>query len=375
MGINWDDITSQLRNLQLDSTGNQIERYEHLIDQLVLWFSWETLHADASRPFFHRQNDLVSQWGGPNADNVYRHARVSSTHSYVIRGRMHSCEDFVLAIRSGFMHQETWGTLQLFVASDHGIHPGDDFEIFLGGPNGDVPLPEEAVMVSIREYYFDWKAEEPSTFTIECLDPQEPPVIKENDLNKRLEKSLGQIEDSLTFWDTYLESNRNFQEDNCFSEQTVKVGKGLSLARYEFCFWNLDPTEALVVEADVPLAKYWGIQLYNLGTFELIDPYGRISSRNHNQTIVSNDGKIRFVISGQDPGVANWLDTANNSEGLCTFRWFWPESDKPFDLTTHVVSIADLDSVLPEDASQCSLDERKLELRNRQEHLRWRFRT
>ena len=32
-------------------------------------------HADPRAPAFQRQNDLFTQWGGPNADNVYRHAR------------------------------------------------------------------------------------------------------------------------------------------------------------------------------------------------------------------------------------------------------------------------------------------------------------
>ena len=78
-------------------------------------------HADPRRPSFQRQNDLITQWGGPNADNVYRHARVEPGRRYRIRGRMHSCEEFILAVRAGFMHLPTWGTLFEITATDLGI--------------------------------------------------------------------------------------------------------------------------------------------------------------------------------------------------------------------------------------------------------------
>ena len=45
-----------------------------------------------------------------NQDNAYHHARIDPAHRYRIRGYMHSCEEFVLTLRAGFMHMETWGT-------------------------------------------------------------------------------------------------------------------------------------------------------------------------------------------------------------------------------------------------------------------------
>ena len=48
----------------------------HVVEQTLCWMGWSVFHADPRRPTFQRQNDLITQWGGPNADNVYRHARV-----------------------------------------------------------------------------------------------------------------------------------------------------------------------------------------------------------------------------------------------------------------------------------------------------------
>ena len=142
----------------------------HVVEQALCWFGWSVFHADPRRPTFERQNDLITQWGGPNADNVYRHARVEPGRRYRIRGHMHSCEEFILAVRAGFMHLPTWGTLFEITASELGITEGTEFD-FLVGDGTDVPLPPGALSVSIREYYWDWVEDEPATFTIECLDP------------------------------------------------------------------------------------------------------------------------------------------------------------------------------------------------------------
>lgn len=352
-----------------------IDGFEHLVDQAVLWLSWETLHADPSRPFFHRHNDLTSQWGGPNADNVYRHCRIDPERRYVVRGRMHSCEEFILAIRAGFMHRPTWGTLDQVTASHLGIGPGDDFELHFGGDQpGSIELPDMAVMLSVREYYYDWQADEPATFTVECLDPEPLVTVDEAALERRLDESLNEMEESIEYWNTYLLENRADRTDNSFTANTVKVGKGLAIARYEFCFWDLSDDEALIIEADEPDARYWAIQLYTMHTFELVDPFGAITSRNHTQTVASEDGRIRLVLSATDPGATNWLDTTNRQNGLCTFRWFWPRSEEAPSISTRVVPIGEVLAELPDEPAVTE-SERAAELAARQAHLRWRFRT
>ncbi|NNE72673.1 MAG: hypothetical protein HKN26_03340 [Acidimicrobiales bacterium] len=362
-----------------DST--ELEAFEHLVDQTSLFFAWETLHADPSRPFFHRHNDLVSQWGGPNADNVYRHARIDPGRRYRIHGRMHSCDEFLLALRAGFMHNEIWGTKAQVTASDLGIGPGDEFELFLGGDPLDptwpdaVAIPDGVIMASVREYYYAWTAEEPATILIECLDPDPAGELTETEFERRLEQSLAQIEDSITYWDRYMADNRADRVDNEFAPTTVKVGKGLPMARYEFCFWNLEPGQALIIECDEPQARYWATQLYMMHTFELVDPYGGISSRNQAQSRVDSDGKARYVLAATDPGVPNWLDTRGRSAGLCTVRWFWPTADVEPALTSRVVPLDDVRNHLPDETPEVSKTARAEELAARRAHLRWRFRA
>lgn len=354
--------------------GDHIAALEHLVDQTVCWLGWEVLHADPTRPAFHRHNDLSTQWGGPNADNVYRHARIRAGSQYRLRGRMGSCGDFILALRAGFMHAETWGTLAQLSSADRGLAPGDEFEVLLGGddPNA-IEIPEGAIMVSIREYYHEWTEAEPATWLIECLDAApEPPTEESKTLSERIDAAAEQIDRSITYWNDYLNDARAERSPNSFAAP-IALSKGLSVARYAFCFWQLEPGEALVIDTDVPDARYVSLQLYRMGTFELVDPLTRISSRNQTQLEVQ-DGRIRAVLSAEDPSVSNWLETGGLATGLCTLRWFWPQSDNAPDPVATVRPLAEVREEVPT-AERVTPEKRAEERAARRRHLQWRFRV
>ena len=39
------------------------------------------------------------------------------------------------------------------------------------------------------------------------------------------------------------------------------------------------------------------------------------------QAHVTSDGLIHLVVSGRDPGLANWVETLGRREGIMQFRW------------------------------------------------------
>ena len=329
-------------------------------------------HGDPTRPAFQRQNDLVTMWGGPNADNVYRHARVDPGCTYRIRGRMKSCEEFALAIRQGFRHTDTPATLTELTASDIGITAGTDFEILLGGEGDEpnrVPLLEGAIMCSIREYYFDWQPQEPATFTIEYLggEPVRPPAT----FADAMDEALDLTERSIDFWNQYMIDARAKQDDNTFGDK-IDVPRGLQLSQFGFCFYDLAPDEALHVHADVPDARYWSLQLYRMRWFSPYD-ISRVTSLNHEQIRIGGDGRFHVVVAHRDPGVANWLDTEGRSLGLVNFRYFW--GTKLPKLEAEVVPVDEVRRVLPADTPLVDAAARRNEIQARRDHLAWRFRT
>ena len=125
----------------------------------------------------------------------------------------------------------------------------------------------------------------------------------------------------MVFWNDYMRDAAARQEPNSFGGK-IDVPRGLQLSQFGFCFYDLAPDEALVIEGDVPDARYWSLQLYGMHFFRGLDLV-RPTSLNHTQATVDPDGRLRVVVAHRDPGLANWLDTTGRPVGLVNYRHFW----------------------------------------------------
>jgi hypothetical protein len=351
------------------------EAVRHLSTQAVCWLS----HAFARERDLgiHRLNDLLTPWGGPNADNVYHYADIDDQSTYRLHGRMGSCQQWLLALRVGNLHQKQNGTLGEGSASDFGIGEGDEVDLILspsGSPsasspaNGGLTIPPGTRMISIREYYYDWRPLEPAMLLLDRLDGPPP----SGGVVRALEAAGEQFTSSIEYWAEYMVDARDRGVDNAFI-QPRKEPRGLQTMSYSFCFWALQPDEAFVVTFPKPDAAYWSTQLYQLGWFEALD-MGRQTSLNQKQTKPGPDNVVTVVVSAADPGVANWLDTEGRPEGLLTLRCAWLNASAP-KAETRVVKSAELDSAVGADVPRVDAAARATEIAARREHLRWRFRT
>jgi hypothetical protein len=100
--------------------------------------------------------------------------------------------------------------------------------------------------------------------------------------------------------------------------------------------FRLDADEALVVELDPPDTRYWSVTIENIW-HECIDARRRRSSMTNAAALADADGKVRIVVAGTDPGVANWLDTGWRRRGFVIVRWI-DNPDAP-EVTTRVVPL------------------------------------
>jgi hypothetical protein len=229
-------------------------------------------------------------------------------------------------------------------------------------------------MATFRDYYFDWRPEEPAVMTIEGLDDDiDAPGgrLAAADLVGRFERAIAGVEHSVRNWNSYLNDHRAEGTDNVMAAPH-KVTKGLAAARYAFGFWDLADDEAIIIESTVPDARYWAFQLYEMGTYELVDMLEHQCSLNHTQAEIDSDGQVRVVLSHRDPGVANWLDTAHRRTGQFTYRFFWSQSDPTF--TTAHVKFDELASRLPS-SPRVTPAERAATLAARRAHFAYRYRT
>lgn len=113
--------------------------------------------------------------------------------------------------------------------------------------------------------------------------------------------------------------------------------------------YELSDEEAMIVTvprcADAP---YQGIQLGSLWYVSL-DYINHQTSLTADQARVDPDGKIRFVISERDPGLANWLERTGHDRGYVQIRWQRIARDLgPADgPVVEVVKVADLPDRVP----------------------------
>ena len=359
------------------SPRDRAEGYRHLANQVVGWLGWAIGYPDAEFPAFFRQNDLVVRWGGPNVDQVTRRARVAADGTYRIVGNMGACEDFILTVKDGDMHMDRYGILHESLASELGIGAGDDFSITLSATEAAppwIPLDPEAAMVSLREYYFDWQPAAPAIVTIERVDTlgTAPEPLTPERVSAMLDEAATLIERSLAYWNDYLRRAKAEHPPNQMGAPRHNAG-GSSRITYSFGFFDLGPHDALVVDATPAEARFWDVQLYTLGWFEPFDFANRVTSLNHRQAHVSSDGRFRAVLAHRDPGVANWLDTERRPEGMITFRWI--DAASPPTIEARVVPTGEVDAHVPDDTPRVGDDARREEVRRRQAHAAWRYRT
>ena len=136
--------------------------------------------------------------------------------------------------------------------------------------------------------------------------------------------------------------------------------------------YQLQPGEALVISARASDAGYQSIQLGNYW-FVTPNPVDHQVSLNASQAHVDADGLIRYVISLDDPGVANWLDPAGNRQGYIFIRWQGlrtplTAADQP---TIQLVPRDELMRHLPEDTRKCNRQQRTRQLHDRAQLPGW----
>jgi hypothetical protein len=130
-----------------------------------------------------------------------------------------------------------------------------------------------------------------------------------------------------------------------------------------FGWWELQPHEALIVELQDPEADFWGLHLVT-SLWHTLDYANRITTFNLAQAHPDPDGTFRFVVSAEDPGVHNWLDTTGLERGVIILRFCGARNAVPPHAT--VVARSEVLSELP-GARRCTPDERRVQIAERRE--------
>jgi hypothetical protein len=141
-------------------------------------------------------------------------------------------------------------------------------------------------------------------------------------------------------------------------------------AGYWQMVYELEADEALIIEAEIPNARYWSLQVADMW-WQTLDYAHHHSSLNGHQAQLDPDGKCRLVISPSDPGVPNWIDTLGVNAGIALGRWYL--ADRNTVPTVTKAQVRDVRSHLPPDTPITTPDERRTVIERRKRAVLRRY--
>lgn len=307
-----------------------------------------------------------SRWGIDNPDTVYRVVPISGEERYEIRGRVgehRMTENYftlwdqhmgtVDVLDGRRMHVEADGSYVITVDADEA---GDR-------PNHIRSAPQ-AHELYIRDVLLDWRRDDPNHISVARLggEPARPAVT----LDQQAEATARMMAHFADFTGKLSYGMYKSPENHFSLAWSADHTGGLRHQVYVAGRFVLGPDEAFVVDVSDGGAEYFTVPLSNIWgtTLGILD---RTGSLNKAQSKANDDGTWTYVISGQDPGVHNWIDTGGLPEGILTLRMAeFPEGGARPDLSARgrVVPLDRLDQEVP-DLARVSAEERASQLAER----------
>jgi hypothetical protein len=303
-----------------------LEGYDYLAGSIrsALSSAWS---YDRDFPYFIRSATPYTKVGLDNPDTLYFSARIRDDAEYVVTGTRGSTADLSFQILNGdYAPAAVPDSLNAFDDRDIEIAADGRFELRFGparpdaGPNYFV-LGPRAAMLLVREVYSDWATQQPGTIAIQRVDRigQAPPRPAPELLAKRYDAAAKTLVSQLKTFLAFPEWFYLKLPVNTMTEPRLTPG-GLATQYSSAGHYELADDQALIVTVPVSDAPYQGFQLGTLWYLSM-DFANHQTSLTATQARHDPDGKIRFVVSERNPGVANWLECTGHRRGYLQIRW------------------------------------------------------
>jgi hypothetical protein len=279
-------------------------------------------------PYFVPSTGPYTKMGLDNPDTLYFHAYVRDDAEYVVSGRRGSTADLSFQVLKGdYSPVEVPDSLSAF--DDRAIEIDGDgtFELRFGpsatGRNA-FRLGAGSSMLLVREVYSDWGRERRGTIGIRRDDRAgcAPPVAGVDVLAKRYGVAGKILLSRLRTFLAFPEWFYRCEPVNTMTPPRATPG-GLATQFSSAGHFDLGEDQAMIVTvpaAGRDVAPYQGIQLGSMWYVSL-DYSNHQTSLTADQARHDPDGQLRFVLSGRDPGVANWLELTGRQRGYVQIRW------------------------------------------------------
>jgi hypothetical protein len=343
----------------------------------------DAIGGDGDFPAFLPAVGQLLNVGQPNADTVYRIARLTPGGSYRLRGERGSLRMVVIAEVGPAPGEPGFDPAQARAPrSTHDVNAlkadvQGRFDVLLSpqrpeGYTGDWwPLSPGTSKLLLRMVSGNWSIERDPTFSIERIDkPMLKPRRSAADLEQRLRRLPNATAFMALLFADHVEQLRKEGYVNKLKVfDTSQIG-GLATQFYYEGAYDLRDDEALIVEAKVPARCLYRSVILTNEIYETTDWYDNHSSLNDSQAAPDADGVLRVVVSAKDPGVPNWLDTAGYPRGVVQGRW--TECDSQPVPSVRKLALSAVRKALPRDTATVTPEQRERIVRERRAQLQQR---
>lgn len=317
-----------------------------------------------------------SRWGIDNPDSIYRVIPISGNERYELRGRVYERR---LVENYFTLWDPQMQTVGLLSGRDLVIDEKGHFTISVDSEPANGRVNHIQTTAAAHEFYIrdviaDWAKDRANELSVVRLgaEPNRAPQSESENLaliTEYMHKWAG----NTTRWN----NQALHKPANDFSFTIDRDSDGaLRNQIYIMGHFELpEPDSALVLSVNMggaayfiaPITNVWGTSNY------IVDRNGCL---NMTQAMANQDGTYTFVISLDDPGVANWLDPSDMREGILTLRWAEFPNDIPLDslgVSAKMQVQNELGYLIDQGVASMNVETRKLQLQKRASSYQWRL--
>lgn len=286
-------------------------------------------HNDPLAPVLQSVVHETAKMGADNPDNFYQNAAISGAHRYRLHGSRGSVHYLSFGTQIGHYGKGA-GMPPSGALDGTQMHVDDDgrFEVIVSCERPDdaanwLPMTEETGTLIVRQSRLDPEKETLADIHIERLDGDTAPSpVTAQSIDEGLTQS-GQLvffaANMFQAWAEGFQAHSNALPQ--FDPNIAKMAGGDPNIVYYHSYWALADDEALVIDATPPAElDHWNFQLNNHWMESLDYRYFRIHVNSETATY-RDDGSVRIVVTHEDPGLPNWIQTVGHHRGTMCFRW------------------------------------------------------
>lgn len=307
-------------------------------------------NADPLAPELRRTAHETIKMGADNPDNHYLNAPISGSCRYRIRGSRGTVHYLGFGTQAG--NYGSTGTLETTGYLDHKdieLGPEGSLEITVScepppdGRNWLRMRPDSRTLV-VRQTFLDRESETPAQLRIERIDgPHRARPVTPASIDRGLVNSSRFVLGCARLFHQWANGFRkHVNQLPRFDDAVALRAGGDPNIVYYHSYWELEPDEALVIEATPPECEHWNFQLNNHWMESLEYRYFPVWVNKHSARL-REDGSVRVVVAHQRPALAeNWIDTCGHRRG--TMCWRWIRAQEHPQPRTRVVKLAELEA-------------------------------